>query len=80
MWIWLAAHQNIKSLEAISTEKTANNEVLKNKISEKDVMVSTLNLEIHQLNQENDGFRTTVENLTQEIKGLKRKAGRLQTD
>ena len=28
-----AAHQNIKSLEKISAEKTANNEVLKNEIS-----------------------------------------------
>ena len=35
-----AAHQNIKSLEKISAEKTTNNEVLKNEISEKDVLVS----------------------------------------
>jgi cell division protein FtsB len=37
----------------------------------KNGLVSTLNIEIHQLNQENEGIRYTVEDLTQEIKDLK---------
>ena len=34
------------------------------------VLVSTLNLEIHQLSTENEKFETTVKDLAQEIKDL----------
>ena len=75
-----AAHQKIKFLENLSTEKTENIDDLKKEISLKNGLVSTLNIEIHQLNQENEGIRSTVEDLTQEIKDLEslNKKGRLE--
>ena len=66
----VAAHQRINSLENICIEKTKNHEVLKSEISENNALVTTLNLEIKQLNLENYESRTSVGNLTQEIKDL----------
>ena len=50
------AHQKIKSHENLSTEKTKNIKDLKNEVSKKNGFISTLNLEIYQLNQEMRGL------------------------
>ena len=66
----VAAHHRIKSLENLCIEKTKHHEVLKSEIYENNALVTTLNLEINQLNLENYEFRTSVENQTHEIKDL----------
>ena len=77
-----AAHQKIKFLENLSSEKSDKIEDLKNEISKKNVLVSTLKLEMNQLSQESDSLRTTAENLSGEIEDLEslNKKGRQASD
>ena len=56
----VVAHQKIQSLENLCFEKSKGH----------DALVTTLNLEISQLNLESSEFRSSVENQTHEIKDL----------